>query len=279
MLEIQKSFGIYELPTLEATNFLSNFLNHLWTKSLQGKKRFRVHSAGCGRALYEYHINQALMQYHNSFSIECSDIHADWFVKQRQHRPFVLDIEGYSYSQAIATTPDVLLLFWVPPWKGSLQPEEGQPDILKSLSKYRIPTIMIVSEKIDHTSICQQFHDEMGKLGYQAKMFFPKFMSTIDFKPLPKSLLLSDQFIGKKLSGFPVGREMVRALLEENWNMIPDYSNSSKTILYFYFQDDAKLEDFRYSSEWMFDNKTKEVEPGDKGLLELCSLFEMLHVN
>ena len=119
----------------------------------------------------EYQINQALTQNHNSFSIECSDIHANWFVEQRQFQPFVDDIEAYSYSQAIAIKPDLLLLFWVPPWKGSLQPESGQLEILESLSKIRIPAIMIVSEKIDHTSICQQFHDEMIRIGYQANVF------------------------------------------------------------------------------------------------------------
>ena len=34
MLEIQKTFGIYELPTIEATHFLANFIDHLGKKSL-----------------------------------------------------------------------------------------------------------------------------------------------------------------------------------------------------------------------------------------------------
>ena len=103
-------------------------------------------------------------------------------------------------------------------------------------------------------------------------------MSTIDFKPLPKGLLLSNEFINKKLSGLPVDRNLVKGLLEENWDMIPDYANSSKTMLYFYFLEESKLEDFRYSPEWIFDNKIKKVKPTDRGLMELCSLFEMLHV-
>ena len=279
MLEVQNTYGIYEFPTIESTNFLANFIDHLERKSLPCKKQFKVHSAGCGRALYENHINQALAQHPNSFSVECSDIHASWFKEHRQYQPFVVDIKRYCYSQAIATSPDILLLFWVPPWKGSLQPETGQPEILESLAKNRIPRIMIVGEKIDHTSICQHFHDEMTKLGYQAKVFFPKFMSTIDFKPLPKGLLLSEEFISKKLSGFPIDRNVVKVLLEENWDRIPDYANSSKIILYFYFLEEAKLEDFRCSPEWMFQNKVMDVEPADKGLMELCGLFEMLHVN